>query len=503
MAIQFDNTNTGSATLKPATSGTLNLTLPSADGTSGQALTTNGSGQLAFSTVGGGGLTGFTAAESTAAPNATVYVDSLTSSAASTNADVAFVAKGTGATLAQVPDSTTTGGNKRGANATDWQKSRTAANQVASGTSSTIAGGENNRAGNTVSFVGGGGSNSSINTGAAIAGGFSNTASGGYSAIVGGSTNTASSPYAFVGGGTTNAADTATTGYNVVVGGANNIASGNYSFVGGGGDATTATNRNTAAGGWSFVGGGQANNNSGIYSTIGGGQSNSINQDYATIAGGRNNTANGYGSFIAGAFNTTSGTYSAVVGGSDANASAQQAVVVGGSFGKANAENAIVLGAQRGITRSISPLIVIASGAPLGATDGVSQSATLLLGRQTTNATATVLTSNTSAASTTNQLILPNNSAYYFRGSITAGVTGGGNSAMWSFEGGIKRGANAAATTLIQSVINPVAADAGASTWIVALSADTTNGGLAVTVTGQASTTIRWVCKIETTEMTY
>jgi hypothetical protein len=74
---------------------------------------------------------------------------------------------------------------------------------------------------------------------------------------------------------------------------------------------------------------------------------------------------------------------------------------------------------------------------------------------------------------------------------------------MWSFEGGIKRGASAAATTLIQSVINPVAADAGASSWIVALSADTTNGGLAVTVTGQAATTIRWVCKIETTEMTY
>jgi hypothetical protein len=113
------------------------------------------------------------------------------------------------------------------------------------------------------------------------------------------------------------------------------------------------------------------------------------------------------------------------------------------------------------------------------------------------------LTSNTSAATTNNQVILPNNSAYYFRGSITSGVTGGGNSAMWSFEGGIKRGANAASTTLIQSVINPVAADSGASTWIVALSADTTNGGLAVTVTGQASTTIRWVCKIETTEMTF
>ena len=35
----------------PNISTTLNLTLPSADGTSGQALTTNGSGTLAFGTL--------------------------------------------------------------------------------------------------------------------------------------------------------------------------------------------------------------------------------------------------------------------------------------------------------------------------------------------------------------------------------------------------------------------------------------------------------------------
>jgi hypothetical protein len=45
--------------------------------------------------------------------------------------------------------------------------------------------------------------------------------------------------------------------------------------------------------------------------------------------------------------------------------------------------------------------------------------------------------------------------------------------------------------------------DAGAATWVVAVTADTTNGGIAVTVTGAAATTIRWVCKINTTEMTY
>jgi len=142
--------------------------------------------------------------------------------------------------------------------------------------------------------------------------------------------------------------------------------------------------------------------------------------------------------------------------------------------------------------------------APINPTLGISQGGYLILGRQTTDATATRLTSDTSAAATTNQVILPNNSAYYVKGSIIANVTGGGNTKSWDFIATIKRGANAAATSIVGAVtLNVQAADAGASTWVVAITADTTNGGLAVTVTGQASTTIRWVCKIETTEVTF
>jgi len=48
MAIQFDNSNTGTVTLKPPASGTLTLTLPSADGTAGQVIQTNSSGVLSF-----------------------------------------------------------------------------------------------------------------------------------------------------------------------------------------------------------------------------------------------------------------------------------------------------------------------------------------------------------------------------------------------------------------------------------------------------------------------
>jgi hypothetical protein len=51
MAIQFNNTGTGVVTLASPSSGTVALTLPSADGTNGQVIQTNGSGVLSFVTV--------------------------------------------------------------------------------------------------------------------------------------------------------------------------------------------------------------------------------------------------------------------------------------------------------------------------------------------------------------------------------------------------------------------------------------------------------------------
>jgi hypothetical protein len=332
----------------------------------------------------------FTYAESTAAPNATVYVDSITVNAASTDADIALVPKGIGAILAQVPDSTLNNGNKRGSNAVDFQVVRNVAAQVASG---------------SYAFIGSGSRNTASGLNAVVPGGFSNTASGWYTVVAGGSTNSASVDYA------------------TVCGGISNTASGNYAFVGAG-------NTNTAS------------------------------SQHATVSGGSNNTANG-----------------------------TSATVVGGSYGT-----------TRGI---VGAAVFPACNQPIASSAGVTQAALLLLGAQTTDATVTTLRSDINAATTTNQVILPNNSAYYFRGSVVANVTGGGNTKAWTFEGAIKRGASAAATTLIQSVINPVAEDSGAATWAIALAADTTNGGLQVTVTGQASTTIRWVCKIETTEVTY
>jgi hypothetical protein len=231
------------------------------------------------------------------------------------------------------------------------------------------------------------------------------------------------------------------------------------------------------------------------------------------VAGGRGNTASGVASFVGGGGldgtsslpNISSGIASVVNGGVSNNASGNYSTIVGGFSNTANSNISSVLGGRQGNTRSIVGNTVFSPcSAPIADATGITQSAMLILARQTTDATATVLTSNSGAASTVNQVILPNNSAYFFKGTVVAGVTGGGNTKGWTIEGVIKRGADAASTALVGTpTVTSSYADAGASTWTIAITADTTNGGLAVTFTGQAGTTIRTVCSINTTEMTF
>ena len=213
------------------------------------------------------------------------------------------------------------------------------------------------------------------------------------------------------------------------------------------------------------------------------------------------NIVSGINAFAAGEGNQCSSTLTMAIGGSHTVSS-----IYGGAFGgvanEVNGSYSTAIGGYYGTTNAVQFKTVF-PGNSLGAFGGrgLIQAGILSLAVQTTDATATALRSNTSAASTTNQLVLQNNSAMYVSGSIIANVTAAGNTAAWSFEAVIKRGANAAATSIVQSVVNVVAQDTGASTWVVALTADTTNGALRVTVTGQAATTIRWVSNLRSTEV--
>jgi len=110
---------------------------------------------------------------------------------------LALMPKGNGAITAQVPDGTVTGGNARGQYAVDLQMFRAANTQVASGYSSTVAGGYNNTASNTYSTVAGGKDNMASANFSTVAGGWGNTASGAISTVAGGYYNTASGQHSF------------------------------------------------------------------------------------------------------------------------------------------------------------------------------------------------------------------------------------------------------------------------------------------------------------------
>jgi len=257
------------------------------------------------------------------------------------------------------------------------------------------------------------------------------------------------------------------------------------------------------------------------YNAICFGYSNSATNTHAAVIGGNAQTASGqnsgvfagtgstasgqYATVVGGSGNTSGGTSAFVGGGQSNNASNSYTFVGGGFTNAANAFASAVVGGYYGTARSVEGRIVFpASANPITLAAGVAQTSILVVGKETTNATATVLVSNQSAAGSGNQLALPNNGAYHVRGSCIANVTGGGNTKAWTFDAVIKRGANAAATSIVGAVIkNIAAADSGASTWDITVSADTTNGALAVTVTGQAATTIRWVCKLEATEVSF
>ena len=258
----------------------------------------------------------------------------------------------------------------------------------------------------------------------------------------------------------------------------------------------------------SVVVGGSLNKVTSSESFIGAGRSNTVSADNSAIVSAFSSsiTAGSTYSFIGGGNTNTipAGAYVFIGGGSTNTAYGNYCFIGAGQNHTNSSNNAFISAGSRGNTRDIISYHVFPANGPLGTTSGASQAALIVLAKQTTDATATVIACNGSAASTDNQVILPNNSAYYFRGELIAGKTAAGDTKGWYIEGVIKRGANAASTAIVGTAsVTSLYADAGAATWAVTATADTTNGGLAITVTGQAATTIRWVCQIRTTEMTF
>ena len=133
-----------------------------------------------------------------------------------------------------------------------------------------------------------------------------------------------------------------------------------------------------------------------------------------------------------------------------------------------------------------------------GAANGDAQGRQYILRKATTDATATVLTTDAGNATTNNQIRVPANSVVVFDGVITACQSGVAAYAGWRVEGMIT---NDGGTTVIQN--NTITAIKNESGWRCRLSANDSTDSLVVTVTGEASHNIRWVANIRTVETIY
>ena len=172
--------SSGNVTVNPGSAGA--FTLPNADGGANEYLQTDGAGNVSWAPAGGGGWPTSTGTD----VNGIGYEMAELSAA---NSYIVLKPGSNGPIQTSVTDNAISGGNGRGLHATDWQRFRTSAGHVASGSYSIVAGGRQNLASQTDSTVSGGQANQATADQSTVSGGQLNTASGPQSAIGGGSTN--------------------------------------------------------------------------------------------------------------------------------------------------------------------------------------------------------------------------------------------------------------------------------------------------------------------------
>jgi len=226
-----------------------------------------------------------------------------------------------------------------------------------------------------------------------------------------------------------------------------------------------------------------------------------------------NATANGTGTFCsgnfgvaigcsAGALKTTAAAGGVALGGSEnvAVTAGQTAVAIGYNAQGTN-QGAVAIGPWAGTDFQGE----IAFGTGRWTANGDFKLSMVPLRVQTTDATVTEMTTGKGdqGAVAASAIVLTNNSTYIFDVDIVARKsTTGTDYSAWNLKGCINREANAASTALVGSVTKTlIGQTAGASTWDVSMTADTTNGRPNISVTGQAGTTIRWVGNVRMTKV--
>lgn len=215
-----------------------------------------------------------------------------------------------------------------------------------------------------------------------------------------------------------------------------------------------------------------------------------------SIAVGLANTSSGEGSISLGNTNTSSGTNSIAVG-SNCTASGTNSTTIG-----SNCTTSDTYTVAQGYFASSTRYGKFAHASGMFAATGDAQYGRTILRASTAAASATVLTSDLNAASTNNQVILPNDSTYFFTVTLVARRTDTDNeSAAWKFDGCIDRNTSAASTAFVGVPVKTVLAEDSVA-WDANVAVDVINGGLSVTGTGEVGKVIKWVATVHTTEVT-
>jgi len=219
------------------------------------------------------------------------------------------------------------------------------------------------------------------------------------------------------------------------------------------------------------------------------------------VALGYKGQATGNKSF--GVHNNTSGGATAtnsIAIGNGCLASSVNAIAIGNNA-TADGNSSVAIGKYCD-TKGIFGKFVFSGGSLTGNADGTAQSGKQVLMCDTTDATPEALNAHNGTASAVNQVALANNTAFTFSGTVVAreSAADGTDCAAWEIKGLIRREGSASTTTLVASTVTAIS---NTPSWGLALSADTTNGCLKVQATGAASTNIRWVATIHTSEVTY
>lgn len=285
-----------------------------------------------------------------------------------------------------------------------------------------------------------------------------------------------------------------------------------------------------AAGGYSALIAGKYNR-IGIYSeysAIVGGYHNSVYDysDYSAILGGYKNRIihSGYGAVLGGYYNAVSGSsyglalggdYNDIAGSShgviigsshskiapDGTYQADGAVIMGGLRNRAYARYSAVIGGFGGRSRIFGEKVL---GAHRISQIGDAQTSVVFLYRTTTSGTETEMfaSSEYGAASwVRDRLILPDNTTWTFRAQITARRTDStGENAGWEVSGVVNRDTGQSSVSLVGLPVKTILYKDNTA-WDVNVYADTTNGALKITVTGEAGKIIRWDATVHLTQI--